>query len=132
LPRANASGPITGSSAPRIASDQSRSGARSSCGTSSRLPITSIGIAAAKSSIRSTSLLPARRSSSRSTSAIRSGSIAAIARGDKAPIISRRTRVWAGGSLNTRLVVWCSYNSEAPYFGANSRCLSDENSLVFL
>ena len=54
LPRAKASGAITGSSAPRIASDQSRSGSRSSCGTSSRLPITSIGIAAAKSSISST------------------------------------------------------------------------------
>ena len=33
-------GPITGSSAPRIASDQSRSGSRSAIGTSSRLPIT--------------------------------------------------------------------------------------------
>ena len=33
---------------------------------------------------------------------------AAIARGDSAPMISRRTRVWAGGSLKTRLVVWCS------------------------
>ena len=64
--------PITGSSAPRIASDQSRSGPRSSCGTPSRLPITSIGIAAAKSSIRSTSPLAAIASSSRSTSAIRS------------------------------------------------------------
>ncbi len=47
------SGTTTGSSAPRIASDQSRSGSRSSWGTSSRLPITSIGIAAAKSPIRS-------------------------------------------------------------------------------
>ena len=36
------------------------------------------------------------------------GSISAIARGDSAPMISRRTRVCAGGSLKTRLVVWCS------------------------
>ena len=43
----------TGSSAPRIASDQPRSGPRSACGTPSRLPMISTGMAAAKSSIRS-------------------------------------------------------------------------------
>ena len=48
-------GRTTGSRAPKMASDQSRSGSRSSWGTSSRLPITSMGMAAAKSSISSTS-----------------------------------------------------------------------------
>ena len=43
-----------GSSAARIASDQPRSGPRSSRGNASRLPMTSTGIAAAKSAIRST------------------------------------------------------------------------------
>ena len=31
----------------------------------------------------------------------------AIARWFSAPMIRPRTRVWSGGSLNTRLVVWC-------------------------
>ena len=35
-------------------------------------------------------------------------SIAAMWRGVSAPPISRRTRVCSGGSLKTRLVVWCS------------------------
>ena len=46
-------GVSTGSSAPRIASDQPRNGPRSACGTPSRLPMISTGMAAAKSSIRS-------------------------------------------------------------------------------
>ena len=49
-----------------------------------------------------------------------------IARWFSAPIISRRTRVCSGGSLNTRLVVWCSYSGvPTPNFGPNSRCLSE-------
>ncbi len=52
--------------------------------------------------------LAAMASRRRSTSRIRSGSMPAIARGESAPMIRRRTRVWAGGSLKTRLVVWCS------------------------
>ena len=38
----------------------------------------------------------------------RGGSIPPMARGVSAPMISRRTRVCSGGSLKTRLVVWCS------------------------
>ena len=34
-----------------------------------------------------------------------SGKVCAMARGVKAPLMSRRTRVWSGGSLNTKLVV---------------------------
>ncbi len=55
-----------------------------------------------------------------------------MARGDSAPMISRRTLVWAGGSLNTRLVVWCSYSGELPYLGANSFFLSELKSFVLL
>ena len=36
-----------------------------------------------------------------------------------------RTRVCSGGSLKTRLVVWCSKSGEAPYLGPNSSCLSE-------
>ena len=54
LPRSNTSGLRVGSSAPSIAIDQSSKGARSFKGTSSKLPITSIGIAEAKSAIKST------------------------------------------------------------------------------
>ena len=53
LPSAICSAVSTGSSAPRIASDQPRKGPRSACGTPSRLPMISTGMAAAKSSIRS-------------------------------------------------------------------------------
>ena len=88
--------------------------------------MTSIGMAAAKSSIRSTSPLSAIASSSRSTRATSDGSIPPMARGVSAPMISRRTRVCSGGSLKTRLVVWCSNSGVAPYFGANSTCLSEE------
>ena len=49
------------------------------------------------------------------------------ARGVSAPAISRRTRVCSGGSLKTRLVVWCSNSGEAPYFGPNSSFLSELN-----
>ena len=63
----------TGSSAPRIASDQPRSGPRSACGTPSRLPMISTGMAAAKSSIRSARPFAAIASSSRSTSATSAG-----------------------------------------------------------
>mgnify|MGYP006183720453 CR=1 FL=1 len=41
----------------------------------------------------------------------------AMARWFTAPMMSRRTRVCSGGSLKTRLVVWCSYSSESPNFG---------------
>ena len=50
----------------------------------------------------------AMRSSRPSTSAATGASMSAIARGVKAPAMMRRTRVCSGGSLNTRLVVWCS------------------------
>ena len=97
-----------GLQAPRIASDQPRSGSRSSSGTPSRLPITSIGIGGGEVFDQIDVALAAIASSSRSTNAIRSGSISDDPRGDSAPMISRRTRVCAGGSLKTRLVVWCS------------------------
>ena len=52
--------------------------------------------------------------------------MSAMARRVSAPMMSLRTRVCSGGSLNTRLVVWCSNNGEpAPYLGANSTCLSE-------
>ena len=83
----------TGSSAPRIASDQPRSGPRSSCGTRSRLPITSTGIAAAKSLDQIDLAARLHRSSRRSTSAARPGSMPRCTRGVSAPTICRRTRV---------------------------------------
>ena len=85
----------------------------------------SIGIDAAKSSMRSTWPLSAIASSSPSTSVSSPGSIAAMWRCDSAPRISRRTRVCSGGSLNTRLVVWCSSSGDGPYFGPNSFFLSE-------
>ena len=51
---------------------------------------------------------PAMRSSRPSTSVTRPASMRAIARWLSAPMSSRRTRVCSGGSLKTRLVVWCS------------------------
>ena len=51
--------------------------------------------------------------------------MAAMWRGVSAPAIRRRTRVWRGGSLKTRLVVWCSKSGEAPYLGKNSSRLSE-------
>ena len=52
--------------------------------------------------------------------------MSAMARRVSAPMISLRTRVCSGGSLNTRLVVWCSSSGEpAPYFGVNSTFLSE-------
>ncbi len=53
--------------------------------------------------------------------------MSAIARCVSAPAIRRRTRVWYGGSLNTRLVVWWSNSGESPYFGLNSTFLSELN-----
>ena len=69
-------GDSTGSSAPRIASDQSRNGPRSACGMPSMSPISCTGIAAAKSSIRSIVPRSAAASSRRSTSASMRGCIA--------------------------------------------------------
>ncbi len=41
-------------------------------------------------------------------------------------MMSLRTRVCSGGSLNTRLVVWCSSSgAPTPYFGVNSTFLSE-------
>ena len=114
-----------GSSADRIARDQPRRGPLSAFGTPSRLPITSTGISAAKSSMRSTARLSAMRSSRLSTSATTLGSMRAIARWFTAPTISRRTRACSGGSLKTRLVVWCSKSGESPNFGPNSFFLSE-------
>ena len=73
---------------------------------------------AAKSAIRSTAAAapPSRRAGGRPAST-RRGSIAAMWRGVSAPAIRRRTRVCSGGSLKTRLVVWCSNSGESPYFG---------------
>ena len=71
---------------------------------------------------------PARscmRSSSPSTSATTPASMRAMACWLSAPTSSRRTRVCSGGSLNTRLLVWCSNSGESPNLGANSRCLSE-------
>ena len=74
--RSRARGVSTGSSAPRIASDQPRSGPRSSCGTPSRLPMISIGIAAAKSSIEIDLALapPSRRAARRRALPVRAPS----------------------------------------------------------
>ena len=129
---ARSSSVSTGSSAPRIASDQSRSGSRSSCGTASRLPITSTGIAAAKSSIRSTSRLAARPSSSRSTSAVEIGlqrrDRARIERAhDNLPHPGVQRRIVEDEARGVVLVERAS-----PYFGANSCFLSDEKVLVVL
>ena len=66
------------------------------------------------------------RSSKRSTSATSPLSISAIARADNAPRMARRTWVCSGGSLNTRLVVWCANSGVSPYLGANSTFLSEE------
>ena len=88
----------------------------------------STGIALAKAAIRSISAPRSRAditSSRLSTRSIRRCSIAAMWRGVSAPAISRRTRVCSGGSLKTRLVVWCSNRGDAPYFGKNSSCLSE-------
>ena len=125
LPISNTLGSGTGSSADRIASDQPRSGSRSSRGISSRLPITSIGIRAAKSPIISTESWFSRLSSRSSISWISPGSIFLIALRFNAPIINRRTRVCNGGSLKTRLVVWCSSKGLSPNFGENSASLSE-------
>jgi hypothetical protein len=92
-PRRNCSGVRTGSSAPRIASDQSRRELRSSSGTPSMSPMSCSGIAAAKSPIRSIEPRAAARSSSRSTSASMRGCNAVRARGVKAGARSLRTRV---------------------------------------
>jgi hypothetical protein len=52
--------------------------------------------------------------------------MSAIARRVSAPMMSLRTRVCSGGSLKTRLVVWCSNSAEAaPYLGSNSTFLSE-------
>ena len=56
-------------------------------------------------------------SSRPSTSATTGRSMSAMARGVKAPAMIRRTRVCSGGSLKTRLVVWCSKSRLSPYFG---------------
>ncbi len=89
----------------RIASDQPRSGARSSCGTYEQVADHLDGMAGGEIADQlDVAILPSE-SSKLSTSRIRSGSISAIARGDNAPMIKRRTRVCAGGSLKTRLVV---------------------------
>jgi hypothetical protein len=105
LPRSCISGVSFGSSPERIAIDQLRSGLRSGLGMSSRLPITSIGICAAKSAMKSTLPFCAISSSSASTRRVTCASMRAIARWLTAPMIRRRTRVCRGGSLNTRLVV---------------------------
>ena len=110
-----------------MARDQSRSGPRSSRGTASRLPITSIGTAAARSAMRSADPFRSMIPISPSTSSVTGRSMSAMERGVKAPAMILRTRVCSGGSLNTRLVVWCSKSSPSPYFGPNSRCLSEEN-----
>src|SRR5438105_7689093 len=119
----------TGSSAPRISSDQPRKGPRSSCGTPSRLPMMPIGIAAAKSSIRSTSRFSSIAASKPSNSLMRPGSMAAICRWLVAPTIARRTRVCSGGSLKIGLDVWCSKRGVAPYLAPNSFFLSELNAL---
>ena len=86
--------------------------------------MTSTGMAAAKSAIRSASPRAARPSSNPSTKAASPACMPAMARGVSAPAINRRTRLCRGGSLNTRLVVWCSYNGVSPNFGRNSTALS--------
>ena len=73
LPLVARSGVSTGSSALRMASDQPRSGSRSSCAMPSRLPMMPIGIAAAKSAMRSTSRRSAMSSSNASTSSDQAG-----------------------------------------------------------
>ena len=108
-PRASSAASGAGSSADRIASDQARRAPRPACGIASRLPIPSTGIRAANYSIRSACGPSAWSSSTRrSTSVTTPASMRVIARWFMAPINSRRARVCSGGSLNTRLVVWCS------------------------
>ena len=102
----------SGSSAPRIASDQSRSGARSVVRNVEQVADDLDRDRARRSrSIRSiSSPLPRAPSRRAVVDAARRGpapsprSRAASAR----PAIRRRTRVCSGGSLKTRLVVWCS------------------------
>jgi hypothetical protein len=65
-------------------------------------------MAAAKSSIRSMRPRSSAISSSRSTNVSMRGCMARKVRGVNDGESSFRTRLWIGGSLNTRLVVWCS------------------------
>ena len=64
-------------------------------------------------------------SSRRSTSASMRGCSAFSARGVNAGASSLRTRVWIGGSLKTRLVVWCSYSGLSPKVGLKWTVLSE-------
>ena len=77
--------------------------------TPSRLPMISIGIDAAKSvdQVDAAPLPPSRRAARRPA---RPGPAPSprCAAATSAPRIARRTRVCSGGSLKTRLVVWCS------------------------
>ena len=101
-----APGVSTGSSAPRIASDQRAQRAalvvRHAEQVADDLDGNRAGVS--RRSGRP-GRAPTRSSSRRSTSATSPGSIAAMCRCDSAPTIARRTRVCSGGSLNTRLVV---------------------------
>ena len=77
LPRAKTSGPSTGSSAPRIASDQPRSGSRSSSGMPSRLPMIQ-NRNRRREILDQVDLAFDGERSDRSTSATRPGSISAM------------------------------------------------------
>ena len=97
-----------GSSAPRMASDQPRSGPRSlRHGEQIADDLDGDG---GWRNLRSGRPPPcaSMRSSRRSTRVTSPGSMALMARGMSAPMMSLRTRVCSGGSLKTRLVVWCS------------------------
>ena len=91
-----------------MASDQPRNGPRSRCGTASRLPITSIGIFGGEILDQVDLVTPSHRVEEAAHQRFQIGGKFADRRGVSAPAMSLRTRVCNGGSLKTRLVVWCS------------------------
>ena len=115
-----------GSSADRIASDQSRSGPRSAVRHVEQVADHLDRDARARS--RRSGRARSRRRCGRAgrrPARPRRRRMRAIARWFSAPISSRRTRVCSGGSLKTRLVVWCSNSGESPNLAPNSVCLSE-------
>ena len=123
---------ITGSSAPRMASDQSRNGSRSSWGTSSRLPITSIGMADGKIVDQVDVVLCGEAVEQ----AVDQPDQIGLHRCDRA----RRQRAHdqpphpgvGGGIVEDEAGGVVFVEQVSPYFGANSFFLSDEKTLVAL
>ena len=125
--RSSRSADGNGSSAPRIASDQPRSGPRSPRGTSSRLPMISTGIAAAKSSMRSISRLSlgarraARRRGARAPSSMPAMARGVEGAGDQAPDARVQRRVVEDEARRVMLVERARRRISAP----NSTVLSE-------